>query len=103
MFGGTRMWGYHKETIQTRNVCEREGGAPTAAEPARLQFLECLTLKVWKARAEGEIIGAAFVLGTGFLLYLVMGAGPLNLISAFLYASMLVMVVLLRQRVLRKP
>ena len=34
-------------------------------------FLERLTLKVWKTRAEGAIIGAAFVLGIGFLLYLV--------------------------------
>jgi len=37
------------------------------------QFLESLTLKVWKARTEGAIIGAAFVLGIGLLLYLVTG------------------------------
>jgi len=30
------------------------------------QLLEALTLRIWKARAEGAIIGAAFVLGIGF-------------------------------------
>ena len=68
-----------------------------------LQFLERLTLKVWKARAEGAIAGAAFVLGIGFLLYLVVEAGPLNPMSVFLYSAMLVMVYLLWQRVFRKP
>ena len=37
------------------------------------QFLDALTLRIWKARAEGASIGAAFVLGIGFLLYLVTG------------------------------
>ncbi len=66
-------------------------------------FLERLTLKVWKARAEGAIIDAAFVLGIGFLLYPVVDAGPLNPMTAFLYAAILVMVYLLWQRVFRKP
>ena len=66
-------------------------------------FLERLTLKVWKARAEGAIIGAAFALGIGLLLYLVVKAGPLNPMSSFLYAAMLVMTFLLWQRVFRKP
>ena len=48
---------------------------------------ERLTLKVWKARAEGAIIGAAFVLGVGFLLYLAAHAGPLNSMSVFLYSA----------------
>ncbi len=54
---------------------------PCAASPCAVrmdqdeerQFLESLTLKVWKARTEGAIIGAAFVLGIGLLLYLVTG------------------------------
>ena len=53
------------------------------------QFIESLTLRIWKARAEGAIIGAAFVLGIGFLLYLVADAGPLNPMSVFLYSAML--------------
>ena len=35
-------------------------------------FLERLTLKVWAARRDGSIIGAAYVLGVGLLLYLIM-------------------------------
>ncbi len=49
------------------------------------------------------IIGGAFVIGIGFLLYLIVEAGPLNPITVFLYAAMLVMVFLLWQRVLKKP
>ena len=45
------------------------------------QFIESLTLRVWKARAEGAIIGAAFVLGIGFLLYLIVDAEPINPMS----------------------
>ena len=45
------------------------------------QFLEALTLRIWKARAEGAIVGAAFVLGIGFLLYLIVDAEPLNPMS----------------------
>lgn len=67
------------------------------------EFLERLTVRIWKARAEGAIIGGAFVLGIGFLLYLVVQSGIGNPMSAFLYAAMLVMVVLLWQRVFRKP
>lgn len=37
---------------------------------ARL-FLERLALKVWAARRDGSIIGAAYVLGVGLLLYLI--------------------------------
>ena len=66
-------------------------------------FLDRLAHRLCKARAEGAIIGAAFVLGIGFLLYLVTEAGPLNPMNAFLYAAMLVMVFLLWQRVFRKP
>ncbi len=72
-------------------------------EDEERQFLDALTLRIWKARAEGAIIGAAFVLGIGFLLYLVTEAGPLNPMSVFLYSAMLVMVYLLWQRVFRKP
>ena len=39
-------------------------------------FLDRLTLKVWKARREGLVVGAAYVLGVGFLLYLIMDVGP---------------------------
>ena len=42
------------------------------------QFIESLTLRVWKARTEDAIIGAAFVLGIGFLFYLVADAGPVR-------------------------
>ena len=66
-------------------------------------FLDRLTLRVWKARAEGAIIGGAFVLGIALLLYLAVEAGPLNPMSVFLYSAMLVMVFLLWQRVVRKP
>ena len=52
-------------------------------EAEERQFIESLTLRVWKARTEGGIIGAAFVLGIGFLLYLVAYAGPLNPMSVF--------------------
>ena len=72
-------------------------------EDEERQFLERLALRIWKARTEGAIIGAAFVLGIGFLLYLVVQAGPGNPMSVFLYAGMLVMVFLAWQRVFRKP
>ena len=84
---------------------------PCAASPCAVrmdqdeerQFIESVTLRIWKARAEGAIIGAAFVLGIGLLLFLVTNAGPLNPVSVFLYSAMLVMVYLLWQRVFRKP
>jgi len=50
-------------------------------------ILERLTLKVWKAIAEGAVIGAAFVVGIGFLLYLVTQTGIGNPMSTFLYAT----------------
>ena len=50
-------------------------------------FLDALANRVWKARTEGAIMGAAFVLGIGSLLYLVADAGPLNPISVFLYSA----------------
>ena len=52
-------------------------------EDEERQFIESLTLRVWKARTEGAIIGAAFVVGIGFQLYLVVYAGPLNPMSVF--------------------
>ena len=66
-------------------------------------FLDRLALKVWAARREGSIIGAAYVLGVGLLLYLIMDVGPLDPMSSFLYAGIAVMTFLLWQRVLRKP
>ena len=41
-------------------------------------FLERLDFKVWKARREGSIIGAAYVLGVGFLGYLIMDVGVID-------------------------
>ena len=76
---------------------------PSTDDDEERLLLERLTLKVWKARAEGAIIGAAFVVGIAFLLYLVAEAGPLNPVSVFLYSAMLVTVYLLWQRVFRKP
>ena len=66
-------------------------------------FLERLTLKVWKARREGSVIRAAYVLGVGLLLYLIMDVGLLNPMASFLYAGIAVMTFLLWQRVIRKP
>jgi len=66
-------------------------------------FLERLTLKIWEARREGSLIGAAYVLGVGLLLYLIADVGPLDPMSSFLYAGIAVMTFLLWQRVLRKP
>ena len=66
-------------------------------------FLERLTLRVWKARIEGAIVGAAFVLGIGFLLYLLVEVGSTNSMSTFLYAGMAVMIYTLWTKVLRKP
>ena len=66
-------------------------------------FLERLTLKIWKARKEGSVIGAAYILGVGLLLYLIMDVGPLDPMSSFLHAGIAVMTFLLWQRVVRKP
>ena len=66
-------------------------------------FLDRLTLKVWKARREGSVVGAAYVLGIGFLLYLIMDLGPVDPMSSFLYAGIAAMTFLLWQRVIRKP
>ncbi len=66
-------------------------------------FLERLTLKVWKARREGSVIGAAYILGVGLMLYLIMDDGPVDPMSSFLYAGIAVMTFLLWQRVIRKP
>ena len=66
-------------------------------------FLDRLTLKVWAARRDGSIIGAAYDLGVGLLLYLIMDVGPLDPMSSFLYAGIAVMTFLLWQRVIRKP
>jgi len=66
-------------------------------------FLELIAMNVWQARRQGAIIGAAYVLGLGFLLYLIMNVGVLDPMSSFLYAGIAVMTFLLWQRVLRKP
>jgi len=66
-------------------------------------FLERLTLKVWKARRNGSVIGAAYVLGVGLLLYLIIDVGLFDPMSSFLYAGIGVMTFLLWQRVIRKP
>ena len=44
-------------------------------------FLERLPLKVWKARREGPVIGAAYISGVGLLLYLITDLGPLDPMS----------------------
>ncbi len=66
-------------------------------------FLELITVNVWQARRQGAIIGAAYVLGIGLLLYLIMNVGVLDPMSSFLYAGIAVMTYLLWQRVFRKP
>ena len=66
-------------------------------------FLERLTLKVWKARREGSLVGVAYVLGAGFLLYIIMDIGPLDPISSFLYAGIAVVTFLFWQTVIRRP
>ena len=66
-------------------------------------FLERLANRVWKAWREGAAIGAGCILGVGFLLYLAVEAGPLNLMSAFLYAGIGVMTYTLWSKVLKKP
>ena len=66
-------------------------------------FLERLALKVWKARREGSIIGAAYVLGVGFQGYLVIDVGVFDPMSPFLYAGIAVMTYLLWKRVIRRP
>ena len=54
-------------------------------------FLELIAMNVWQARRQGAIIGAAYVLVVGFLLYLIMDVGPLDPMSLFLYAGIAVM------------
>ena len=66
-------------------------------------FLELIAMNVWQARRQGAIIGAAYVLGVGLLLYLIMDVGPVDPMSSFLYAGIAVMTLLLWQRVIRKP
>ena len=66
-------------------------------------FLGRLAFKVWAARRDGSIIGAAYVLVVGLLLYLIMNVGVLDPVSSFLYAGIAVMTFLLWQRVFRKP
>ncbi len=66
-------------------------------------FLERLTLKVWAARRDGSIIGAAYVLVVGLLLYLIMNVGLLDPMSSFLYAGIAVMTFLLWKGVISKP
>ena len=66
-------------------------------------FLDRLTLRIWKARREGSVIGAAYVLGAGFLAYLIKGVGLFDPMSSFLYAGIAAMTFLFWQRVGRKP
>ncbi len=66
-------------------------------------FLELISMNVWQSRRQGAIAGAAYVLGVGLLLYLIMNVGVLDPISSFLYAGMAVMTFLLWKRVIRKP
>ena len=66
-------------------------------------FLELIAMNVWQARRQGVIIGAAYVLGFGFLAYLIMNVGVLDPMSSFLYAGIAVMTYLLWQWVIRKP
>ena len=63
-------------------------------------FLELIAMNVWQARRQGAIVGAAYVLGVGLLLYLIMDVGPLDPVSSFLYAGIAVMTFLLWQRFL---
>ena len=44
---------------------------PAMDEDEEKQFLDSLAHRIWKARRDGAVIGGAFVLGIGFLLYLV--------------------------------
>jgi len=62
-------------------------------------FLELIAMNVWQARRQGATVGAAYVLGVGLLLYLIMDLGPLDPMSSFLYAGIAVMTFLLWQRV----
>ena len=66
-------------------------------------FLERLAFKVWKARREGSVFGAAYVLGVGLLVYLITDVGILDPMSSFLYAGIAVMTLLSWKRVVSKP
>ena len=79
-----------------------EDGLEKAVQGEKL-FLDRLTLKVWKARREGSVVGAAYVLGVGFLLYLILDVGLVDPMSSFLYAGIAAMTFLFWQRVCRKP
>jgi len=77
--------------------------APSYAMISERTFLELIAMNVWQARRQGAIIGAAYVLGVGLLLYLIMDVGVLDPMSSFLYAGIAVMTFWLWQRVIRKP
>ena len=66
-------------------------------------FLELIAMNVWQARRQGAFAGAAYVLGVGLLLYLIMNVGVLDPMSSFLYAGIAVMTFLFWQRIVRKP
>ena len=66
-------------------------------------FLESLARRIWKARNEGVTIGAGFMLGVGFLTYLIIDVGLLDPVAAFLYAGIGAMAYTLWSKVFRKP
>ncbi len=76
---------------------------PTELSIGSLAESAYLAMNTWQARRQGAIVGAAYVLGVGLLLYLIMQVGVLDPMSSFLYAGIAVMTYLLWQRVFRKP